>query len=417
MAEILLIRTGALDAGDAAAFLACDAAGQLLLPPQRGTLRDAAPLAQGGRVVGLVPAQSVLTLDADLPARAGSRLAQAVPFALEEQLADDVDTLHFALGARDESGKTPVAVVARPTLDGWLAAFAAAGIQLDALHCEAALVQGLPGNVVALLDGAEVHLCPPDGRAVTLPASPIADAIELAAGSATGSLVGLLIHATAEDWKARAAEVEALRPRFATLKVQILQQGVLPWLAQNLANCAPINLLQGDYAPRRSGAADWRRWRVAAGLALALLVLHGGARLREVTRLGKQESAVEAQLADPARPVLGASADTADQRRAVERQLLATRSAGAGAGDFLPALAALAAARATVPDARVESVAYQPGSVEVKLQASDAASVERINAALRSGGWQAELQGGSAAGQGYQGRIRITPGAAAGAGS
>jgi type II secretion system protein L len=191
----------------------------------------------------------------------------------------------------------------------------------------------------------------------------------------------------------------------------------LPWLAQNLAACAPINLLQGDYAPRRSGTTDWRRWRLAAGLAFALVLLHGAGRAWEVARLGSQEASVDAQLADAARPILGSAAASSNPRREVERQLIALRSAGSGAGDFLPALAALAAARATVPDARVESVSYQPGSLEVNLQAADAASVERINAALRSGGWQAELQGGAAVGQGYKGRIRVTPGGAPGAGS
>jgi general secretion pathway protein L len=417
MAEILLIRTGAGTAGQDATFLVCDAAGQLLVAPQRAPLREVLPLAPGRRVVGLVPAQSVSTLDADLPPRAGAKLAQAVPFALEEQLADDVDTLHFALGSRSESGRTAVAVVARATLEGWLASYAAAGVRLDALHCEAALVPGLPGNVVALLDGSEVHVCPPDGRAITMPATPLAEAIELASGVTASNLVGLLVYANPEDWKTRSTEVEALRSEFASLKVQILQQGVLPWLAQNLAGCAPINLLQGDYAPRRSGTTDWRRWRVAAGLALALVLLHGAGRAWEVTRLGKQESAVDAQLADAARPILGSSTESSNPRREVERQLIALRAAGSGAGDFLPALAALAAARATVPDARVESVTYQPGSLDVKLQAADAASVERINAALRAGGWQAELQGGAAVGQGYQGRIKVMPGASTGAGS
>jgi general secretion pathway protein L len=417
MAEILLIRTGAGPGTQDATFLVCGTSGQLLIPPQRGVLRDALPLASGRRVVALVPAQSVLTLDADLPVRAGAKLAQVVPFALEEQLAEDVETLHFAVGTRNDAGRTPVAVVARATLEGWLAGFAAAGLQLDALHCDAALVPGLPGNVLALLDGAEVHVCPPDGRAVTLPATPLADAIELAGGTTASNLVGLLVYATPEDWKLRSAEVEALRPRFASLKAQLLQQGVLPWLAQNLAASAPINLLQGDFAPRRSGSGDWRRWRLAAGIAAALFVLHFGGRAWEVARLSKLEAAVDAQLAEAAQPVLGAAAEGGDARGAVERQLRATRGAGSAAGDFLPALAALAQARASIPGARVDSLAYQSGAVDVKLQAADAASVERINAALRAGGWQAEYQGGSSAGQVYEGRIRIKAGSGPGAGT
>ena len=64
-------------------------------------------------MVGLLPAGDVVTLDAELPARAGAKLLQAVPYALEEQVADDIDDLHFAIGARAADGRTPVCIVAR----------------------------------------------------------------------------------------------------------------------------------------------------------------------------------------------------------------------------------------------------------------------------------------------------------------
>ena len=42
----------------------------------------------------------MLLMEPELPAKAGAKLAQMVPYALEEQLAEDIDDLHFAIGRR-----------------------------------------------------------------------------------------------------------------------------------------------------------------------------------------------------------------------------------------------------------------------------------------------------------------------------
>ena len=108
----LLIRLDPLDPA-VASWMVASAVGQQVLPPQHGSLIQAAPLAVGRRVAVLVPAADVVSLDADLPVGTGPKLLQAIPYALEEQLADSVDDLHFAVGTRRDDGKTPVAVVTR----------------------------------------------------------------------------------------------------------------------------------------------------------------------------------------------------------------------------------------------------------------------------------------------------------------
>ena len=84
-----------------------------------GELREAALLAQGHRIVVVVPAHKVVITETDLPLRQIQRLRQAVPYALEERFAEDVDILHFALGQRDAAGQIPVAVVARAQMEQW----------------------------------------------------------------------------------------------------------------------------------------------------------------------------------------------------------------------------------------------------------------------------------------------------------
>jgi hypothetical protein len=61
----------------------------------------------------------------------------------------------------------------------------------------------------------------------------------------------------------------------------------------------------------------------------------------------------------------------------------------------------------------VQAVSFREGGLDLKLKASDAASLERIDQALRNGGWQAQLTSGTPAGSAYEGRIEMRPAGAA----
>ena len=61
--------------------------------------------------------------------------------------------------------------------------------------------------------------------------------------------------------------------RFASLKIQLLPDGPLPWLARSLEGTDAVNLRQGEFAPAATGGG-WRKWRTAGALAAGLLAVH-----------------------------------------------------------------------------------------------------------------------------------------------
>src|SRR3977135_529394 len=97
MADWLLIRLPRTPE-QPATWLTVDPRGNPSGPPQSGPLSLAAPRAVGRRICVLVPGTDVLLTEPEVPMKAGTKLHQVVPFALEEQLADDIDDLHFAIG-------------------------------------------------------------------------------------------------------------------------------------------------------------------------------------------------------------------------------------------------------------------------------------------------------------------------------
>ncbi len=406
MAETLFLRLPRT-AAEAASWLIVDARGAPVGPPQSGPLNLAAARTSGRRVCVLVPGTDVLLAEPEVPVKAGVKPLQLVPYALEEHLAEDIDDLHFALGRRaGESTRLPVAVVARSLINEWLGVLREAGIVPDSLYADSDLLPENPGQAVILLEEDAVFVRPPGGGTVTLPADALPRALEIAqshSDTASGAR-GLILYTGAAEWQAHSGQVEAVRPKFDGIKIQLLTGGPLALFAQQLPGTAAINLLQGDYAPKSAAAAGWQAWRVAALLLVGLVVLHVAGKGVQLHFLKTREHQVDASIRDTVRNALPGDPNVLDARQRMEARLAAARGAGSG---LLPALQALAQARTQTPGTNLQSVAFKNGSVELKLQAPDATSLDHLSQAMRAEGWQADLLGGTNTGGGYEGRLQV----------
>jgi len=415
MAEWLLLRL-ARTPGQDPTWIMTDGRGAALSSPESGSFELAASRVGGRRLCVLAPGTDVLLANPELPGKsAGAKLQQIVPFALEEQLAEDIDSLHFAVGKRAvDSLATPVAVVARSLMEGWLAQLAAAGLKPDTMYTDSDLLPENPGQVVALLEDDIIVVRPPAGAPITMPADALGEALELMRpqGELTAqSGRGLILYTGAPEWQRHSQQVEAVRDRFDGVKVQLLTNGPLGLFAQQLPQTTPIDLLQGSYAQQNSRAAGWRAWRVAAILLAALIGLHVAGKAAQLTILKRTEHKVDASIEQAFRAAMPGEQNAIDARRRMEKRLISAQGGSDSAG-LLAALEALVESRNAAPGATIQALSFRDGAMDLKIAAPSADVLDRIAQSLRERGWQADLTSGSAVGSGYEGRIQIRRGAA-----
>jgi general secretion pathway protein L len=407
MAEWLILQVSR-NLEEQCGWMFADERGQPLSAPRVGALATAASEAAGRRVAVLVPSGDVVMTDAELPVKGGVKAQQVAPYALEEQLAADVETLHFAVGDRDDiSGSTAVAVVTRELMDQWVGAFAAVGLHPEVVCAESSLLPDNPGYTVVMLDRDTLSVRRSGHTPMALPAVDIVVALEASLGAELSN-ENILFYATPQDWHRHSAEVESVRTRCASFKTQLLNSGTLPLLAPQLVSGRFINLLGGDFASKRTLGDDWRRWRLAASLALALLLVHVAGLSYELVRDKHNERALDDAIGSVARRALPGDSGTGAVRARIEQRLLAAQTTGSGSG-LLPALTALAQAISSVNGAAVETMSYRKDGLELRLKTRDAASLDHIDQSLRTNGWQAELTSGSPTGSQYEGRIQMHP--------
>ncbi len=414
MAEWLLVRMASESRANAS-WLVCNDQGQILLPPQSGPLSQAVPMAGLRRVAVIVPSDAVLLVEAQLPAKSAAKLQQIVPYALEEQLAEDIDDLHFAVGERDTvNNRASVAVVSKALLADWLDTLSEAGLTANSMFVESSLLPSTPGQVTALLDADILTLRLAGAAPVVMPAEPIAAAFDFIESQRTDKIegleappLGLVLYASHVDWQGRQQEFDALRDRFTGVKVQLLPSGPLALLAQQIGSSSAIDLLQGQYQAKSQSAFDWQAWRWAAMLAGALLILHVGWRTFELSRAKKVEKTLDASITQVFQSALPGQTPGSNPRQQFEQRLLAVRSGQSGDGGLLGALGALAQARSAAPAANIQGFSFRNGTMELRFTAPDAAALDAVAQQLRSNGWQADLTSGNAAGNAYQGRLQV----------
>lgn len=416
MAEYLVIRLNR-GAEHEADWIAVDNNGTRRGAPATGSLVQAAAEIGGRSVIVLVPAIEVVTTTVNVPIRGGARLRAALPFALEESMADDVEKLHFASGTRRENGQLPVAVVAREKIDEWMAALDGAGIKADQMIAENYGLARIPGTLSVLIDrdcvyfndGADVEFSMQGVSAsdTLVAAGALSDRSDDGddAGEATGHLVA---YCEAADEQRFSHDWIALRHELHSVDINVLADGVLPKLAVTVASGNGVNLLQGRYGAKTDYRSQLRPWRNAAVLLLGLMVVGLAAKGVDYYRLAEEEAALQARFTEEYRQIRpGDTREVMDPINAV-RSIKQDLGATTGPQVFLPSLKQLSDAMAQNSSARIEMISYRAGVVDVRISSPDVPTLDNIQKSVSaSGRFKASIQSSDQVGEEISSRLQI----------
>ncbi|MGK0673500.1 MAG: type II secretion system protein GspL [Halothiobacillaceae bacterium] len=297
------------------------------------------------RVRLLLPGEKVTHSSARLAARNPRLIAQALPYALEEQLAEEIEQLRIAHGPRDSSGQVQARIVRRQDLDLLLERLRQNGIQPDVVYSE---LDALP--------------------------TPVEGWITLEWG-------GIML-ARSREGQALALEPELLTKLLGDAPVHavLVPDHPLLVLHQHLDEARAIDLLGHD---RREDLRErLRPWRTPAILAATALLLQGGLMLHDIRNLERQRAAMQAEIermAHEAAPEVKRWVNPVVQLR----QLTTGGATYPAESGMLDMLAKLAPALAARPDIKLGPLRFQGGTLEAQLSAAESGSFEALLETLR----------------------------------
>lgn len=419
MADLLVLRFNDTQS-DLVEWVSVDQFGGQLGDVSRGDLAAAAAAAAGRKVIALVPSFSVLRLFAEIPVRAASKALKALPFAMEEQLAEDVEELHFAMGKRAADDRLPVAVVQREKMDAWLEQAEAAGFDLTGIYSDGDSLGDIPNTTILLVEADRVLLRDTAGEVA------VADLIGLGAlldlwlakrnvddeADAPSPPIHLLVYATPDAQVTLNPILEQIRPLIESLDVKVLPDGALPRMAAQSAINPGINLLQGDYARSSNLAAYWPAWKTTVILLGCLLMALVGSKILEIRSLNSEAERLDAAIEQAFRYTFPDVKEIRDPRGLLENKLRAMgRNPDQSGGNlFLSTLKTMSAAvsGSTRGKAKLQAINYRSGMMELRVLAPDVDTLDKIQKEISSSGnLQAEIQSANPEGEMVLGRLQI----------
>lgn len=338
-----------------------------------------------------VPAEQVRLTEIAVSDAETRHLQQSLPYLVEEDVAEDIEQLHFASAPLAE-GRFAVAVVRRELMEELAASDAGdAGSWVP----EQLLLPWQSGDCTLLVEGDRVLLRwgYAAGTAVTVDALPL-----LVNALPTGI----------ERWVIYGEDIASLTPSLpegATIDQRRGHFGDALMLVDVAKH--PVNLRQGDFAPRLPLARWWQLWRPAAIAAGVALVLQLSVDVVHWQRLKAENLALREAIQASYRKANPRGA-VVDVEKQLDRQLAGLRRSSGGGKPFTPMLATVIKTVAEVGGVDLGTLNYSTsGELRINMTAPDFAAVEALRGQLSSAGLTSSLEGTSARGDRISARLVV----------
>lgn len=355
-------------------------------------ISDCAESADGEPIVLAVPGENVFLTHASVVARSRQRLLQAVPFALEDRLLDNVSELHFALGeALDD--QVPVAVTRQSDARAWVTPFQSAGLRLDAVVPDVLLLPWEPGSVTVAQDGDRVLVRTGEHDGF------VCDVQNL------GFLLERLDVPDGCPVRVWGGETEGLPLRF-----RITREGDETAL-ELIGRCESlpgVDLLQGDLEAGGVTGSATRVWRMTAAAAGLWLVLSFAYAITDYSMLSSQSDALSRDIESVFRETFPEGQRMVNPRVQMERALASLSGAGSGTG-LMALLEWVTPVVARTPGLVPAALDYRDGQLDLDLRAGELPTLEAFRQGLETDGrFQVELQSATQSPEGVRGIIRVS---------
>ena len=354
-------------------------------------------------VVWTPPADTLLT-QATLPTRSRSKIMQALPFALEDQLLGDPQQLHFAYYRQDD-GTLAVAVTSRERLKTWLDVLLKAGLRPTRL-CPANL--GLPIEP----DSWSVTFA---GTELWVRTGPFSGFVCPLSDTPPTTLVAALEEAREQGKLPSQLAIFNPGPDFDTQNWGS-DLGVALVLAndnfhQDDRNTqTPLNLLQGDFAPTGQLRNTFKPLRPAALILGIWFLATLGFNLSEWWQLKSVYRSQQQAMTSLFLKSFPKEKVVLDPATQMQRNLDALRgqSGKTSANDFLPLLAGIAPTLRSNSSVKLRSLKYGDAGLTIDLNLPDFQALEVIKNDLGvTRAFSVEVLAANSRASGVEGRLRV----------
>jgi len=344
--------------------------GELVHADQLGALTEKAAQRP---VIVIVPNSDVLLKRLTVPAKSNRAMRLAVPYMLEDELAQDVEQLFFAyaeLKKDQDNNNCFTAIVEHKQMQLWSGWLSAVGIQCQRFIPEVLTLPNVVNEWCAIAVGAgeeeQIIVRQDDWQGFTL---------DLVTWQLKCQAILLEQHAGIN----RASEhftpikINSYSPLPFTEQLNITQlpeELPLALMAKSYQQSEYFNLLQAEYKVKDSDVKIIKQWFWVAAIALFALGLNFSFKALQLWQINAEKEQVEAQIISQYKKVFPQTKRVRISTiRSQLKQKLAQLGGSAHRAGFLAMLTKVTPAFTKVPELKPESLKFDNKRQELRIQA------------------------------------------------
>ena len=361
------------------------------IPLTRGAearLEQVSTITQNAHLIVLLPLQQMLLANVNTRARKAKHLQKAIPYALEDEVADEIENLHFAIGPRHGENDYPVAIIEKNSLDIILEKLADAGLYPDLLTAD---VFGLPfreGAWTILVENERALVRTGKFQGFTIDLHNFQQILTSSLRQAETTPAELNIYRCDDD-----SSVGTKKFNFP-INANELDDCPPGLFADGLDENECINLLQASYQKKDKKHRQFAPWKVAAMLFGILIGLSVVSVFIDHARFNKQEKSLNTKIVQVMRMTFpdmqNISADSA--RTKMEARLRNITATSPGSASFMELLAMSGESMKLAGKVNIKTMSYRDGKLNLNVNSPDIQILDKVKQSLNSKNYPAEIR-------------------------
>lgn len=408
MSDTLLIHYD-IENRDQASWALCNDAGELTSKINAGALADLHAVALDHTAIVLLDSRCLHINELQLPTQNAQKMLQAVPYAIEEFIADDVENLHFVASKSRTSSAASVVGINKQTFQAVIDNFLAAGIHLEKIIPDALC---LPANeqqwvVLNYLSHSYLQTSKLNGMLVSHDLLPYI--LEKKLNDDTISNPEKILFFSESENTAAFDPASLTKPDIEFVNITYNTHPLVVFCG-NYRQALPLNLLQHNFKPKNKSSGYWQQWRFAAALAGTWLLLYLGITAFQYNQLKAENFVTKNQIEEIYKTSFPKSRKINNPRKQMEQKLNELKSSGGNVSNGLLFMlgAAFDNLNQETKDITFQSITFRNNRIDIGLESKNLQAIESLNKKLNTSDTiKSEISSSSSEKDKVKGNLRI----------
>lgn len=386
MSETLLIHYN-IHQPHQATWSLCNDEGELTGKITTGPLDELTDLAARYTAVVLLSSQCLHINQLQLPTQNMQKMLKAVPYAVEEFIAEDVENFHFVISKNRNSDKTSVVGIDKTTLQSITQAFQQSNIYIEKIIPDVLCLPADAGNRQwACLNYHDNWYLQTDTlNGIMLSHDILPYVITNMLQDENQISPDKIIFFNEQENSSAFSDLDIDNKDIELINI-VYNTHPLVVFCGHYKQALALNLLQRDYKAKRKSSGYWQQWRLAASLAAVWLTLHLGLTGFQYSKLTEENKKTKAEIEKIYKQTFPQSRKIINPRVQMEQKLKELKSTSDNSSNGL--LFLLSESFGTLTNDRknitLQSLTFRNNRMEIGLDSTNLQAIENLNKNLNS---------------------------------